>query len=116
MATAPVAGDAQRLLRFLAIIAGFVAFMLIIACLYWGQAILIPVALALLLTFLLAPVVDLFQRTGLGRMVSVLLVVACMGIFVAGIGWAVMAQVTRLAYDLRYNSQYKQNITQKLDD
>jgi predicted PurR-regulated permease PerM len=34
-------------------------FILVIACLYWGRVVLIPVALAILLTFLLNPVVSM---------------------------------------------------------
>jgi predicted PurR-regulated permease PerM len=41
---------------------------LIIAALYWAHAVFIPVALALLLTFLVNPVVSMLQRRGLGRM------------------------------------------------
>ena len=35
---------------------------LVVACLYWGQGVLIPVALAGLLAFLLSPVVDAIDR------------------------------------------------------
>jgi predicted PurR-regulated permease PerM len=95
-------------------IASFVAFILVIACLYWGQTVLVPVAMALLLTFLLQPVVALFQRTGLGRTLSVLLVVVVTGIVFAGIGWVVGAQLTGLTGDLGHNPQYKAHIKQKL--
>jgi len=51
-------------------------FTLIIACLYWARSVLMPVALATLLTFLLNPVVSALQRTGvLSRTPAVLLVV-----------------------------------------
>ena len=50
-------------------------FVLIIASLYWAQAVLIPVALAMLLTFLLSPVADALERIALGRLPSVILVV-----------------------------------------
>ena len=68
-----------------------------------------------LLAFLLKPVVELFQWTGRahpvghsGRCVT--------GIVFAGLGWVVTAQVTRLAYDLGHNPQYKEHIEQKLTD
>jgi predicted PurR-regulated permease PerM len=112
----PMAGDEQRLLRMLVNIASFMAFIVVIACLYWGQTVLIPVAMALLLAFLLKPVVELFQWTGLGRTLSVILVVVVTGIVFAGLGWVVTAQVTRLAYDLGHNPQYKEHIEQKLTD
>jgi predicted PurR-regulated permease PerM len=109
-------GDGQRLLRLLVHIASFVAFILVIACLHWGQTVLVPVAMALLLTFLLQPVVALFQRTGLGRTLSVLLVVVVTGIVFAGMSWVVGAQITGLTYDLGHNPQYKAHIKQKLAD
>jgi predicted PurR-regulated permease PerM len=95
-------------------IASFVAFILVIACLHWGQTVLVPVAMAFLLTFLLQPVVTLFQRTELGRTLSVLLVVVVTDIGFAGIGWVVGAQITVLTYDLGYNPQYRAHIKQKL--
>ena len=44
---------------------------LVVAALYWLQAVLIPLALAVLLTFLLSPVVGTLERRGLGRVPSV---------------------------------------------
>ena len=49
---------------------------LVVAGLYWLQAVLIPLALAVLLTFLLSPVVSTLQRRGLGRVPSVLVTVS----------------------------------------
>jgi len=40
---------------------------LAVACLYWARLVFIPIALALLITFLLSPVVELVRRTGLGQ-------------------------------------------------
>src|SRR5690606_7518683 len=42
--------------------------------LYWGQVVLIPIALAALITFLLAPLVTRLDRIGLPRTSSVLLI------------------------------------------
>jgi predicted PurR-regulated permease PerM len=42
---------------------------LIVASMYWARQVLIPVALAMLLTFLLSPVDSALQRLGLGRVV-----------------------------------------------
>ena len=39
---------------------------LVVVGLYWLQAVLIPLALAVLLTFLLSPLVGTLQRRGLG--------------------------------------------------
>src|SRR3989442_6823630 len=52
----------------------------IVVALYWAQTVLIPVAVALLLSFVLGPAVRALQRTGVGstragRVLSVILVV-----------------------------------------
>ena len=46
----------------------------VVAALYFAQDVLIPLALAVLLTFLLTPVVRLFERWRLGRVGSVMMV------------------------------------------
>jgi predicted PurR-regulated permease PerM len=86
---------------------------LIIACLYWAKAVLLPVALAILLTFLLNPVVSALQRRGLPRMPAVLLVVVLVFSIVGSIGWTVTKQLVMLADDL---PRYQQNLTQKISD
>ncbi|MHB8900303.1 MAG: hypothetical protein ACYC6Y_16255, partial [Thermoguttaceae bacterium] len=44
---------------------GIVVGVVVITCLYWARAVFIPVALAVFLTFLLAPTVAALQRRGL---------------------------------------------------
>src|SRR5262249_52552530 len=80
------------------------------AALYWAQTVLIPLALAVLLTFVLAPLVALLQRTGLPRVPAVILVVLFALIVVGAIGSTLTMQVQRLAIDL---PQYKENIVHK---
>lgn len=89
------------------------SFIVIIACLYLAQAVLIPVALALLLSFLLAPVVNGLEWVGLGRVLSVVLVVVLTFVVLAGIGWTVTSQVTTLAAEL---PNYESNIKRKIGD
>ncbi|MGH7828469.1 MAG: AI-2E family transporter, partial [Candidatus Binatia bacterium] len=73
---------------------------LAIACLYWAQAVLIPFALAILLTFLLGPVVTALQQSGLGRALSVTLVIVLTFAALATIGWIATSQVKSLAGEL----------------
>ena len=61
----PAASHLVRLLRPLITFSGCV---LVVACLYWGQAILIPIALAVLITFLLGPVVSVLRRVACLRL------------------------------------------------
>ncbi|WP_428391125.1 AI-2E family transporter [Lichenicoccus sp.] len=72
----------------------------VVAILYFGKAVLMPVTLALLLAFLLAPLVELLRRLHLGRVPSVLLgVIVALGV-VVGIGGVIGTQVADLSADL----------------
>lgn len=90
---------------------GLVAGVVIVACLYWAQTVFIPVALAVFLTFLLSPLVNVLQQRGLGRVPSVLLVVVLSATVLGGIGWAATHQVVGLAEQL---PTYTGNITKKV--
>jgi predicted PurR-regulated permease PerM len=90
----------------------------IIAALYWAQSVLIPVALALLLAFLLGPPVRALQRTGLGstragRVVSVVLVVALVFSLLGGISYVIAQQIVALTQEL---PKYRGNLKQKIAD
>jgi predicted PurR-regulated permease PerM len=90
----------------------------IIAVLYWGQAVLKPVALALLLAFLLGPVVGFLERTGLGRtslgrIAAVVLVVLLVFSLLGAIGFVIAQQVVALGNEL---PQYRGNLKQKIAD
>jgi predicted PurR-regulated permease PerM len=72
----------------------------VIAMLYWARSILIPVALAVFLAFVLAPLVTWTQRRGLGRTPAVALVVGLAVLVVFGIGVVVTQQVSSLTESL----------------
>ncbi len=82
----------------------------IILTLYFGRDLLVPLALAALLTFMLAPLVTLLQRW-LGRIGAVLLVVVMMFAATGGVGWVLTRQAIDLAEQL---PGYKVNIQAKL--
>src|SRR5215475_12487015 len=67
----PRPADPLRSFRPLVILAGVA---LVSTVLYFGRTVLIPLALAGLLAFLLAPVTAALQRVGLGRVMSVVVV------------------------------------------
>jgi predicted PurR-regulated permease PerM len=87
------------------------SFVLLVACLYWAQAVLVPIALAILLTFVLGPVMTALQRAGLGRAPSVVVVIVLTLCLLGAIGWIVAGQVTSLAAEL---PKYRNNIIQKV--
>ena len=78
----------------------FPGLVLIIASLYWAQAFLIPLALSLLLTFLLTPLVAGLEKFGLGRVTSVMGVVFFIFSLLVGIAWIVALQFTSVANQL----------------
>jgi predicted PurR-regulated permease PerM len=86
---------------------------LIIACLYWAKAVLVPIALAVLLTFLLNPVVSALHSRGLPRTPAVLVVVVLAFSLVGGVAWTVTRQLSMLAYEL---PRYEENLKQKITD
>src|SRR3979411_2232140 len=90
----------------------------IVAALYWAQAVLIPVAVALLLSFVLGPAVRALQRTGLGstragRVLSVVLVVILVSSVLGGISYVVAQQIAMLSHAL---PQYRGNLRPKIAD
>jgi predicted PurR-regulated permease PerM len=62
---------------------------IVLALLYFGQEVLVPLALAVLFAFLLAPLVARVERFGLGRVVSTLLVVLVALSVIGALGWTV---------------------------
>jgi predicted PurR-regulated permease PerM len=86
---------------------------LVAAGLYWLQAVLIPLALAVLLTFLLSPVVGTLQRRWLGRVPSVLVTVLLALSILGGIGWTLTRQLVTLADEL---PRYSLNVHRRIAD
>lgn len=89
----------------------FVFLILAVGCLYVARPVLIPAALAILLTFLLAPLTTLLQRRGLPRGLAVGMVVCCAGLVLGGIAWLVGSQLAQLAADL---PAYQDNVAQRI--
>ncbi len=75
-------------------------FVMVVAILYFGREVLVPVTLALLLAFLLAPLVALLRRLRLGRIPSVLVgVILALGIILA-VGGVIGSQIAELTTDI----------------
>lgn len=75
-------------------------FVLAVAILYFGKEVLVPVTLALLLAFVLAPLVNLLRRLRLGRVpASLLAATLALGLIVA-IGTVIGTQIAQLTTDL----------------
>jgi len=84
----------------------------VVAALYFAREVLIPVTLAILLAFILAPAVALLRRAGLGRVPAVLLaVVVALGL-ILGLGGVIGTQVAQLATGI---PQYVATVETKID-
>jgi predicted PurR-regulated permease PerM len=90
----------------------FAGCVLVVAVLYWAQAVLIPVAIAVLLTFLLTPAVTWVERFT-GRAAAIGVIVILSFTILIGAGWMVARQLSWLAESL---PSYRDNIRQKVVD
>ena len=82
-----------------------------IAMLYFGRQIFIPLALALVLSFLLTPLVGWLQRIHFGRLPAALIVlVFCLGV-TASVGWGVAGQLLEITTHIQ---DYRTNLDEKI--
>ena len=79
--------------------------------LYVGQEVFVPLALALLLTFTLAPIVSFLRKRYVPRIAAVLLAVATAFFVIAAFGFIVAGQVANLADNI---PTYQRNIVAKV--
>ena len=80
-------------------------------CLRIAEEVFIPIALAMLLTFVLSPIVEWLQRGHVPRVAAVVVTVVFAFSVLGGLGWLLASQVTTLADDL---PQYQSNLTRKI--
>ncbi len=87
--------------------------LLVVACavLYLGRELLVPLAVAILFSFLLAPAVQRLERWRFGTIPSVIVVVVCAFAVVGAIAWVAGTQVVSLAASL---PEYRDNIRHKV--
>src|SRR4029450_12489301 len=84
---------------------------LIVGMLYFGREVFVPIALAILLSFVLAPAVRLLQDWHIPRVLSVIGVVLLAFLLISAIGGVIAAQINQLAGDLpRYQSTMREKI------
>lgn len=92
--------------------AAYLASMLLVAAaLYFGREILIPLALAVFISFLLAPLVRRVERLRVGRVIAVMLVVGAGFTVLLGVGGLVASQASEFIDAI---PQYRHNISTKV--
>ena len=84
---------------------------IILALLYLGRSVLIPLALAVVLSLLVAPAMRMLRRLRFGRASSVLVAVAALTLVCVGIAAALGTQVMHIAKGV---PQYESNVQRKL--
>jgi len=89
---------------------GLLLLAFVVAALYFGRSVLVPIALATLITFLLSRLVTRLERW-IGRIAAVLVTVIAMFTLFAAASWVIGAQVIDLANKL---PDYQANIATKI--
>jgi predicted PurR-regulated permease PerM len=82
----------------------------VLALLYFGREVLVPITLALILSLLVAPLIRGLRRIGLGHTPSVLIAVLALVMFLVGLTTVIGSQVVHLARSL---PQYEATINAK---
>src|SRR5450631_2629687 len=101
----------EELMALLSAVATAILAAMIIAMLYFGRDIFVPIALAILLSFVLAPLVAILQRIRVPRGLAVVSVVMLAFALIFAIGSLLATQLTQLAGDLpRYQSTISEKI------
>ena len=90
----------------------FAGCVLVVVVLYWAQTVIVPIALAILLTFVLSPPVTWLERW-IGRIPAVLMMVTLVFSVFGVAGWGLARQMDHLAEDL---PRYRVNILAKIAD
>ncbi len=90
--------------RAVVLLSGVVVGLVIVLALIWARPILIPIALAVLLTFLLNPLVRLLQHRGLGRLPSVIIAVAGVGIILLSMSGMLTREMASVLAQLPQNT------------
>src|SRR5215813_11733331 len=89
---------------------GLLLLVFVVSALYFGRSVFVPIALSMLITFLLSRLVARLERW-IGRIAAVLVTVIAMFIMFAGASWVIGRQVIDLADK---SPDYQANIVAKI--
>src|SRR6201995_1046644 len=101
----------EEVMALLSAVATAILAVIIIAMLYFGREIFVPIALAILLSFVLAPVVVILQRLRVPRGLAVVSVAILAFALIFAMGSLLATQLTQLSAELpRYQSTISEKI------
>ena len=98
--------------RTLDILATILIVILVLGLLYLAREILVPIAIAVLLSFVLSPLVKVLRKLGLGKRVAVGMVVLATFLIAVGLGAILATQVSDLAAEA---PKLQSTVMQKVD-
>jgi predicted PurR-regulated permease PerM len=90
---------------------GIMATVSVLALLYFARGVLVPITLAIILSLLIAPLVRLLRRLGLGQTLSVLAAVLVLALSFAAVAGVIGSQLIRMVQSL---PRYERTIERKL--
>ncbi len=93
------------------LLSGTVILAAVVGTLYWAQIVFVPMALSILMTFLLTPPVRWLERKGFRRTPAIMVVVLLSVSVVGELGWLITQQMTSLAREL---PDYSANVQKKI--
>jgi predicted PurR-regulated permease PerM len=94
------------------VLQGLLIAAIVIGGLYFAQEVLLPLAVAILLSFVLTPPMLFLQRIKVPRVLAVVVVVAVAFSILGGLGWMISHEATNLAGNL---PSYRWTLSQKID-
>src|ERR1700691_3687800 len=90
---------------------GIIATASVLALLYFARGVLVPITLAIILSLLIAPLVRVLRRLGLGQTLSVLADVLVLALSFAAVAGVIGSQLMRMVQSL---PRYERTIERKL--
>lgn len=99
-------------LSVIATAAKLLTFICLVTILYFGRPVFVPLAVAILLAFILAPLVRALHRWHLGHIPAIVTVVLAAFLVIFGLGMMLAQQVTHLAAAL---PQYQDTLAKKVE-
>ncbi len=94
------------------ILQGLLIATIVIGALYFGREVLLPLAIAILLSFVLTPPLLLLRRIKVPRVLAVAIVVGMAFAIIGGLGWLISREARSLAAEL---PSYRYTLSQKID-
>ena len=94
------------------VLQGLLIAVIVIGALYFAQEVLLPLVVAILLSFVLTPPLLVLQRIKVPRVLAVAVVVAIAFSILGGLGWLISHEATKLAGNL---PSYRETLSQKIE-